>query len=143
MTQEDKELLLKELSARLPYNVKCYCKDGDVDVDIQSIWKAQQITECTCCVITSDLCDFETDFYNLIPYLRPMSSITDEEKEYLNKIIYNKESIFSSPVPVWVINECDIEELIDFYNKNQLDWRGLIKKGLAIEKQKTTEKTED
>ena len=63
MRQEDKSLLLKELCARLPYNVQVLNKDGDVE---SFTWQ--------------ELKEFG-DGYISKPYLRPMSSMTKEELE--------------------------------------------------------------
>ena len=71
MTQEEKELLFKDLSARLPYNVKFSWKgDNDCNIftleDIGSIMKYAIVEE-----------------GKILPYLRPMSSMTQEEEEIL------------------------------------------------------------
>ena len=72
-------------------------------------------------------------YYNKIvdvkPYLRPMSSMTDEEeKEYRN--IDNRS--YSCPIDYAHI---PASERIDWLNKNHFDYRGLIPKGLALEAQ--------
>ena len=82
MTKEDKELLLKDLCARLPYGVICegkYCVaeydiDGGIEMfDVHGVLEAIFMIET---IINSYCCDIET----VKPYLRPMSSMTDEEK---------------------------------------------------------------
>lgn len=127
MKENLKQLLLKDLCARLPYGLK-YNFGGN------------------------DGCDYTMDKISLIavddafpiedckPYLRPMSNMTDEEKEIINNLIYHDS--FLSPIPIWVINEYDIEEYIDFCNSHHLDWRGLIEKGLALEAPDGMYKTE-
>ena len=77
MTQEEKELLLKDLCARLPYGVIIKHKDehgrsiGARLVGYNGDWFNYYI---------DDLC-FHLKIYEFKPYLRPMSSMTDEEKQ--------------------------------------------------------------
>ena len=122
MTNEEKQLLLKDLCARLPYGVKVQpCGSAfphkfiGYDKGLARIDTDQR---------------YELD--DIKPYLRPMSSMTDEEKMYVNELIYDKNGLFLSPIPTWVINECDIDKYIDFCNSKHLDWCGLISKGLAL-----------
>ena len=109
MTQEDKELLLKDLCARLTYDVLVLNKDGDVE---SFTWQ--------------ELKEFG-DGYISKPYLRPMSSMTkEEEKEYIN--IDNLS--YSCPM---VYAHFPAFKRIDWLNAHHFDYRGLIPKGLAIE----------
>ena len=113
MTIKDKELLLKDLSARLPYGVKLDTPDG-VDtlgnVDINEGWV-----------------NASYDVDEVKPYLRPMCSITEEEIKELSEIDM-KRVIFSSRHLTWHLDG----EVIDYLNKKMFDWRGLIEKGLAL-----------
>ena len=72
MAQEEKQLLLKDLSARLPYGVMVECSiDSGESMDV--VLAPSHITE------------FVEDSIMVKPYLRPMSSMTEEEKkEYFN-----------------------------------------------------------
>ena len=129
MTQEDKQLLFKDLCARLPYGVK-------VDVDFYYTTK-----ELSCDLLQ----DFITDKKSVRPYLRPMSSMTDEEKEDLRKNYHFyfddcddgiTNGIYSSQFNRTIyemIDECDIEAIIDWLNAHHFDYRWLIEKGLALE----------
>ena len=123
MTQEDKDLLLKELCARLPYGVKCKyydCCEGDYD--------------------EGTICGFERQEYIQIdgvcihieevkPYLFPMSSMTEEQKnEFNTKSLELQLKVIDDEI----MYEKATEFEVDFYNKHHLDWRGLIPKGLAI-----------
>lgn len=121
MTQEDKELLLKDLSARLPYRVK-----------IELTW--WDMGEGTCINITLEpdhieqLLNDEDGDTEIKPYLFPLSSMTDEEWEDYQKI----------RMIDWVhgdINETFINAglIVDWLNAHHFDYRGLIPKGLAIE----------
>lgn len=109
MTQEDKELLLKDLCARLPHGVVVHIYDINVDnYDRQ--------------LIPEDIDFFQLNIRNYKPYLRPLSSMTKEELDnhisFLNKI---KEGLLGI-IPYY----------LDWLNKNHFDYRGLIPKGLAL-----------
>lgn len=111
MTQEDKELLLIDLCARLPYGtfarIKNYEKEErDVKITVHNIEYALKIGNGW--------------WTNCKPYLRPMSSMTDEEKEEY-QAFFNYDGV---EYP---------EEYIDWLNAHHFDYRGLIEKGLAIE----------
>ena len=128
MTQEDKELLLKDLCARLPYHtrVKVWLKDGTTEegpLDLEH--KYGDVLR-------------DAFYYNEIvkikPYLFPMSSMTEEQKrEYNNLQCY---------VPIYyyeyreLVEEIELHptlESFEYLIKNHFDFRGLIKKGLAID----------
>ena len=129
MTQKENQLLLKDLCARLPYGVKAQYNNkkeifGDVeqieasgDIDL-SYYDEETERWKLCC----------TSIDNIKPYLRPMSSMTEEEKnEYLNTF---KKSIIGTDEEdgrVWTVDS------IDWLNAHHFDYRGLIEKGLAIE----------
>lgn len=115
MIQEDKDLLLKDLCARLPYGVICEDGYGNV-LELNSIDKPNTVTfKCsdnTFCTADLDKCK---------PYLFPLSSMTEEqEKEYLNTC--NGYCTY-----YWT------EETFDWLNAHHFDYRGLIEKGLAID----------
>ena len=125
MIQKDKNLLLIDLSARLPYGVKCTTKANG--------WKAiYSICGCLDKKIFLD-CPKEVEgddewlVQNIVPYLRPMSSMTkEEENEYIN--VDNRS--YSCPMAYAHIPASD---RIDWINAHHLDYRGLIGKGLALE----------
>ena len=108
MTQEDKSLLLKDLCARLLYGV--ICKSNSYR---NILFNSSHIS-----LIESE---------EIKPYLRPMSSMNEEEeKEYMN--IDNRS--YSCPMAYAHIPASD---RIDWLNAHHFDYRGLIEKGLAIE----------
>ena len=115
MTQEDKDLLLKDLCARLPYGLI-------LDVDTAD-WKAPQghiqlkIEDIG--ILFKDMSLIVNGSYygdNYKPYLRPMSSMTEEEEIYYNTV-YTRLKFY---------------EKEDWLNVHHFDYRGLIEKGLAI-----------
>ena len=122
MTQEDRELLLKDLSGRLPYGVRCNALLKQIDGSLKSIFGTFKGYN-GWASIGSDLVDIET----VRPYLRPMSDMTEEEeKEYLG--IDNRS--YSCPIDYAHV---PASERIDWLNAHHFDYHGLIPKGLAIE----------
>ena len=117
MTQEQKDLLLKDLCARLPYGVKIYSEDfpketlaGVVDGDI--------ILHCDKYNYTYDT---PWDIKDVKPYLFPMSSMTDEQNlEYLSTCRGGNAY-------------CPTSKTFDWFDKNHFDYRGLIPMGMAID----------
>ena len=145
MTKEDKELLFKDICGRLPYGVKILCKDWDSDhgcefttvedligIDdrfIYTLWRNERDKHSI--VEPLSITDYK-------PYLRPISSMTEEEKEELRDTydwIYSEypwddededpEDVGCHPEPS--------AETYDWYNRKMFDYRGLIPKGLANE----------
>ena len=135
MTQEDKELLLKDLCGRLPYGVKVngvflnYNKDNGK--------------------ILYEKCDKEFNYEHLNryetlkPYLFPLSSMTEEQKKEISKR-YKLHTYYGLCIEItnhsegyWDDdNSCNLQDylwLVDWFNKNHFDYRGLIEKGLAID----------
>ena len=126
MTQEDKELLLKDLGARLSYGPIVSVTDGTIKYDayIESIsYKNIQVSP------VSDSNFTAYTFYKISeikPYLRPMSSMTEEE--------------WNDYKSTWKLIEHDLEDIYepciesyDWLNAHHFDYRGLIEKGLAID----------
>ena len=111
MTKEQRELLLKDLCGRLPYGVKVLHENDVFNIDyISSMYEE----------IHLDIVDnYTIDVSEIKPYLYPLSSMTEEQKTSHN---FLKHSAYASPT-----------KLIDFYNKNHLDYRGLIPMDLAID----------
>lgn len=120
MTQEDKELLFKDLCARLPYNVIC-------QVEFRESGKYQSKNMFLSGVFT-DEAYFTTESGSIYsneykPYLFPLSSMTDYQKSDYQ---YITERWMNDPLH-------SISDSIDWLNKNHFDYRGLIEKGLAID----------
>ena len=108
MKQEDKDLLLKDLCARLPYNTL-------ISIDGER-YRMEEIRNALIGInmykITIDGCDIE--YMDIRPYLFPLSSMTEEQKrEYI-------ELLQIGPATG-----------IDWLNANHFDYRGLIPRGLA------------
>ena len=141
MTQEHKELLLKDLCARLPYGVKFMCnkniyttKGLDLIVTDEGDWEYA--------VTAKDTAPIEIDFIK--PYLFPLSSMTEEQEKEIQEITGNPDYACitrkTDGLELW-LNFIDTDptiwldaifEVQDYLNKNHFDYRGLIEKGLAI-----------
>jgi hypothetical protein len=166
MTQEEKELLVRDLCARLPYGVVVNYKENQYDYHKWKIIKLCSLSYSRSGhLIKTDIdgwigydeydgCGMSTATRPFvlgedIPFLRPLSSMTEEEKNELRGILY-----FGHPSDDYdnyshrgiEIKKClydnedkseydfeDFELLEEFLFKNHFDFRGLIKKGLALE----------
>ena len=120
MTQEDKELLLKDLCSRFPYNTICQVefkncgKYENKNMTLSGIFKDEAYFTIENGSVYSN---------NYKPYLFPLSSVTDEQKEEYRYIIER-----------WMYDSSySISDITDWLNKNHFDYRGLIEKGLAID----------
>ena len=125
MTQEDKELLVKDLSGRLTHGVKGLALGGKVDtinVFVPSEFPWVKTTTGLVCHLGSG---------QFKPYLRPMSSMTMEEKIELCTRAYAPDETKTIDEKLHVI-KINAKNATDFYNEHHLDFRGLIEKGLAI-----------
>lgn len=128
MTKEDKELLIKDLCARLPYEVKVHAKyiDTITDVEVEKVGVLSMVDNDTIIAFTCD----DTNCYNYVtihevkPYLFPMSSMTEEQSKTYHELV---SGMFGTSTLI------NFEVLTDFFHKNHLDYRGLIPMGLAID----------
>ena len=126
MTQEDKELLLKDLCARLPYGLKVKCEKYSFPVTILYAGNDDEVKFKETGGI-ENVCTIK-------PYLFPLSSMTDKQKaEYY---------FLCDDVPTYHYEYGDIVDDIEFHdswksidylNANHFDYRGIIEYGLAID----------
>lgn len=137
MTNKDKEILLKELCMRLPYGVivrhaDCiiddnYNETGESHYTKGYLYDVCRMDDMTTTIIESEgegegyehICSLE----RTIPYLRPMSSMTEEERDWYKTLLNGNigESIIKS-----------IDNTINWLNANHFDYHGLIPMGLAL-----------
>ena len=131
MTQEDKELL-KDLSARLPYQVKVSVNGSKEPWTLKGIFEGEHtgmmlILESS---FPSKDVSPQTSNWQLSqckPYLRQMSSMTEEEKvEYGDRCYFALDCIYKN-------QQYYLNQLFDWLNAHHFDFQGLIPKGRAIE----------
>lgn len=127
MTQKEKELVIEDLAARLPYGVRCsypYGVDTLQSIDLEDM------------SFTFD-CPSDDNYYEIDgirPYLRPMSSMTkSERKEFDDFCVIDEDAWMGNhkagfPKQARIMSKC-----VDWLNKKMFDHRGLIPKGLANE----------
>ena len=139
MTEEDKDLLLKDLCARLPYGVKIHANDTDVNIE-----KVGVLSMVDNDAVIAFTCDDENTYnyvtiHEVKPYLFPLSSMTKEQlfdvQEMLGK---NEIEIEDSFLRILdsdrnTISYLEILALLEWFYKNHFDINGLIEKGLAID----------
>ena len=140
MTQEQKDLLIKDLCARLPYGVKAYVKNwSKLDQKYyEGVYTVNSVHPSINDIYAStENCGVEVilgyDDYFIKPFLFTISSMTDEQKQYLkNRFCYDWND---EPYDLWIcqIEIGDVDELIDWFHKNYIDYRCLIPMGLAID----------
>ena len=116
MTQEDKELLLRDLCARLPYYPICEYEWKKIPPNGTSGYVGELSTYT---FEQFQICDEYEDvpIKSIRPYLRPMSSMTKEERQEYGLVLCDELSI----------------NQYDWLNAHHFDYRGLIDKGLALE----------
>lgn len=123
MTKKEKDLLLEDLCARLPYGVKIQLTWWVIDEGIymDTILEPDHIEM----LLNNEIGN--TDDTEIKPYLFPLSSMTEEEKEEYyelqQRVIYNSKG---------VVNE-DVKKYINWCYKKHLDINNLIPIGLAID----------
>lgn len=120
MTQQDKDLLLRDLCARLPYEVFVMVEGYHID----------KIKSINGDVISTDR-GINYPLRLVKPYLRPMSSMTEKERYQIANIrstFTDNWKYIKIPIPLYIANYNQLHWL----NAHHFDYRGLIEKGLAI-----------
>lgn len=138
MDQKDKELLLQDLCARLPYGVKVQDELGRINKLV--IGNADLVR-----LYYNDFSTYSEEKLSL-PYLYPLSSMTEEQTEEIHNLIYQGVSESVDETKEWLKTrkENDLRPItltyilsyklvIDWFCKNHFDYRGLIPMGLAID----------
>jgi len=135
MTKEQKkDLLLKDLCGRLPYGVKFLRESWNYEWD-QELSVIEVLED-----IDKDGYINNTKVYNvedIKPYLFPITSMTEEQKQELNKLLDKEcdiiEDVVNNPAPSNIGFPVVTHYMVDWCNKNHFDYRGLIPMGLAID----------
>lgn len=145
MTQEDKQLLLQDLCARLPYGVKGKLRDSNYNAILKGVSYNRLyplLVRPLECPLTNDDCSLDVDEFK--PYLRPMSSMTQEE-------IDEYDAELDKDLDIMMDGALDKDRHItsdgkhnfsknfvahfgnDWLNAHHFDYHGLIEKGLVLE----------
>jgi hypothetical protein len=135
MKQEDKELLLKDISARLPYGVKCIVTKSRTE-EGQKGDVGEIVCVCLEGVDCIDTSNFFSEFGNFKPYLFPLSSISEEQKKYISDRWGVNEEFDFEIDPNWGEYFVELSDAVDFINwcyENHFDINFLILKGLALD----------
>ena len=158
MTQEHKEILIRDLCGRLPYGVKAYIKKwSKLDRKYyEGVYTVESIdTSLNTIIADSERSCVEVivgyDDSEIKPYLFPMSSMTEEQARMLS-ILYGIKDILSKKITdeyidfevdagfgdvetrrIWYNEIVSSIETFDWLNKNHFDYRGLIPMNLAID----------
>lgn len=129
MTQEERDILLKDICARLPYNVKAYVKhwssleqkyhEGVYDVKSAFPSLNEIHVQSSSGAVNITLGYYEHEFK---PYLFPLSSMNEEQIKEFNSITQKCNTYIGKSIL-----------LTDFCNKHHIDWRGFIEKELALD----------
>ena len=120
MTQENKELLLKDLCARLPYNVICQVEFKENGKYNSKVMLLSGIFTDEAYFTTKGGSIYSNEYK---PYLFPLSSMTEEQKQEYQHVTER-----------WMYDSSySISDSIDWLNKNHFDYRGLIPMGMAID----------
>lgn len=146
MTREEKQLLLTDLCARLPFGIKILDIPANVVGD-PFLVSTTDIVEYEFADEPNDEIGYQT-LYNIKLYLRPMSSMTEEEEKEFNEIIgYKGEDVdgwtrCNNVYTMYGIYLPGVSNLIDWLLAHHFDFRGLIPMGLALEAKEGMYKTE-
>lgn len=131
MNQQDRELLLKDLCARVPYGVRVHIDEEELK-NSHYVWEKynwdgepQEVDGVSrygvqLCYMEVDDCFIDFDFIK--PYLLPMSSMTEEQRKDFESTMV-KDGILS----IWTIST------YEWLNAHNVDYRGLIPKGIALD----------
>ena len=124
MTQENKELLLKDLCARLPYNVICQVEFKENGKYNSKVMLLSGIFTDEAYFTTKGGSIYSNEYK---PYLFPLSSMTEEEQRTLDSMCNGVEMVSRlSGLKMF-------GKAFNWLNENHFDYRGLIEKGLAID----------
>ena len=116
MTQEEKQLLLKDLCGRLPYEVNVHYQI-DEETDTHKLHVSGDTVLKNYFDGTFILDGYKVYTSQIKPYLRPLSSMTEEEGKEFTEMFCDKRFC----------------QMNDWFNEHHFDYRGLLKKGLVLE----------
>ena len=129
MTQENDELLLRDLCARLPYKVK---------ISIPELWTNKEKVETLNEIFKGDDNLYRVNSSGMLiryikPYLFPLSSMTKEQRKELKYLCDWENDRWSGLVVIQESEFCMNTKIIDWLNENHFDYNRLIEKSLALD----------
>lgn len=137
MTQNKIDLLFKDISARLPYDIKVKLSDNSHQTPL----KLLSLTLNGSAWVTGDKgYPFEIQWSSCKPYLFPLESMAEEQKYDFycrfveNDVDFDDFKEFYLDRGMWhklLTSLDDIGSVVDWFNKNKFDYRGLIPMKLA------------
>lgn len=123
MTKEQKDLLLKDLSGRLPYGVKAqYYGIDKEDTMYDTIDSINVIGDGT---VEVGIGQYGLNIEDIKPYLLPFTSMTAEQRREYARVVTISGNIATAHLVGMTVQ--------DWFSKNHIDYRGLIPMGLAID----------
>ena len=138
MNEQDRELLFIDLCGRIPYKVRMF--EIEPINDIQSNLTLQSISNkasVICITPSGGAIGSSIDAFK--PYLFPLSSMTEEQREEFLNIQTEERQILLNALIEYKSGKYDKIPIIapykqiEWLNKNHFDYRGLIERGLAID----------
>ena len=138
MNEQDRELLFIDLCGRIPYKVRMF--EIEPINDIQSNLTLQSISNkasVICITPSGGVIGSSIDAFK--PYLFPLSSMTEEQREEFLNIQTEERQILLNALIEYKSGKYDKIPIIapykqiEWLNKNHFDYRGLIEKSLALD----------
>lgn len=124
MEQKEKDLLIRALACMVPYGLKFKAEDG-----VRELHYVRDEE-----VYSREFPHLPYHVSQVRPYLRSMSSMSeDEQKEFDNFCVIDEEAWKGSGIVGYINQSIIMTDGIDWLNSHHFDYRGLIKKGLALE----------
>ena len=130
MTKEEKDLLLKDLLGRVLYGVKV-----DYHNNIFTLGYNLYLNNSDVAFENYPMLHFLENIESVKPYLRPMSSMTEKEKEIYKRFCDEdiRQLTYVQEVHSGLKQKTSCHRSIDWLNEHHFDYRGLIEKVLALE----------
>lgn len=141
MDEKEYDLVMKDLCGRLPYGVKANVAGWDEEKQEEVNIPLRVYSIDTDGYLRFDDNDYDVNYYGIehcTLFLRPLSSMTNEEKHECQDILGGNVEISDDFIviidsSIKSLSYLELEALFSWLNKKMFDYRGLISKGLALE----------
>ena len=134
MTQEERNLLLADLSGRVPYGVEVQVTVNETiyDARVEAVFADGTV------YVENERSVDAVDISEVKPYLQSLSELTEKQYEEILQLTRNSVSVSSDYFYDWhncsKLSVDDVMTVIDYLNRNGIDYRDMCSKGLAIER---------